>query len=84
MGSRVHSVRRTHVATDAELLGRIASLESALSRGVRQVQFDGRMTTYASVNEISAAIDRLRGELAASQGTRPKQYMATGVKGLCG
>ncbi len=63
------------MATAEELTARIAALETAHASGVRTVSHNGSTVTYASLDELSRAIDRLKGDLAGAQSRRrPKVH----------
>jgi hypothetical protein len=60
----------------------LAAIEAAIARGERVVQFGDRSVTYRSIDELlQAKADILRD--LSSAGTRPRQYVIAGSKGLC-
>lgn len=66
----------------AYTLGQLEALERALASGVRTVAYQGRIVTYASVDELRTAITTVKNSMAAQSGKRVRQYRFGSGKGL--
>ena len=68
--------------TAEQLEARITTLENAIARGERSVQFSDRSVTYKSMKELTEAVAYFRRQLVTLNGGRSKQRRLVASNGF--